>query len=218
MLDWCMPLGQKKQMVTGDGNLLMLLALNFLLLAFFILLNGLATQEQGHAKDILEKVREGYDVPGDEEDGRLPLQPRQEWQRQLQTRIQGLVSNRLGLTTVPLEIEAERMVMRFPVGVIFDGENLRQPEMVRNLAGVAGRDSVMMWELSGPLERGAELAVQAGKLALEVGKVSVRKGNGEVRVVFVPIGDGPEVGGTLQRLGIEAGASRVEGEGVVDGK
>ncbi|NBV54560.1 MAG: hypothetical protein EBR79_02475, partial [Proteobacteria bacterium] len=180
---------QKKQaVVSADGTLLMLLSLNFLLLAFFILLNGMATRDQaGRGKDMLAQVREGYDVAGPfAEDGTLPRQPRQEWQQGLQVRVQGLVSNRLGLTTVPLEVDAERLVMRFPLGEVFDGEKLRRPEMVRNLMAAAGRDSVVRWEVSGPLAQGAELAAQAGQLAIETGAVAVRGGLPEVRAVFIP--------------------------------
>src|SRR4051812_13327894 len=98
----------------GDRVLIMLLSLNFLLLAFFILMNSMATREQHHAQAVLAKMREGYDLKGPVGDGtgsapRVAMNP---WQSSVGPKIQGLVVNRMHLDTVPLEVDGERLVMR----------------------------------------------------------------------------------------------------------
>lgn len=199
----------------GDRVLILLLSLNFLLLAFFILLNSMATFESKHGKAVLAKLREGYDIQGPLEDGsgHAPLAPMSNWQQAMSAKVQGLVVNRLQLDTVPLEVDAERLVMRFPAGVVVNGGRVIQPELVRNLISAAGSESTVRWEVSGDMERGRGLAADAAALMAFTDRVVMVPGDGGVTAVFVPGGaTKPTVGGTLQKLSIDGGANDVRGE------
>lgn len=200
----------------GDRVLILLLSLNFVLLAFFILLNSMATYESRHGKAVLAKMREGYDIQGpvQGDEGRAPKVPMSTWQQGTMARVQGLVVNRMQLDTVPLEVDADRLIMTFPYGVIVSRGKVVQPELIRNIIEAAGSESVVRWEVSGNMVRGAqELAANAGALMAFTDRVIMVPGEGVVRAVFVP-GHATKagVGGTLQRLSIDGGANEVRGE------
>lgn len=196
--------------------MLMLLSLNFLLLSFFILLNSLSTHEAAHAKNVLARVREGYNVQGpmDAQRGVAPVVAITPWQAPLAARVQGLVLNRLNLQTIPLETDADRLVMEIPLAMLFDGPRLRDPQFVRNIMAAGGREALVRWEILGRWQDQTLLAAQATALAVETDRVAVSSGNNMLRVTFVPApATDPDVASTLQSLGIDAGATRVEGVG-----
>ncbi|MBI1308841.1 MAG: hypothetical protein GC129_03135 [Proteobacteria bacterium] len=199
----------------GDGSPILMLSLNFLLLAFFILLNSLATRESEHARDVLAQVREGYDIKGpatDLQHATAPWVPKDRWQDSVGARVQGLVVNRLHLQTVPLEVDAQRLVMTLPSAALFAGGKLVQPELVRNLKAAAGNDAKVSWEIQGSLNDGS-LAANAAALAAEVGLVGMRDGADGVRITFVPGAEtAPGAGTSLQNLGLQGGATEIRGE------
>lgn len=210
-------IAKEKGTSIGDRVLILLLSLNFVLLAFFILLNSMATYESRHGKAVLAKMREGYDIQGpiQGDGGRAPTVPMSMWQQGAVSRLQGLVINRLKLDTVPLEVDADRLVMTFPPGILVGNGKVTQPEMVRNIMTAAGSESRVVWEVRGDIDKGAgALAANAGALMALTERVVMTQGQlGEVRAVFLPgTATKAEVGGTLQRLSIGAGANDVRGE------
>lgn len=200
----------------GDRVLILLLSLNFVLLAFFILMNGMATSENHHATAVLAKMREGYDIQGPQlgSTGTAPKVAMSNWQQVTARKIQGLVVNRLHLDTVPLQVDADRLVMVFPEGALVDGGRVVQPEVIRNILAAAGTDASVRWEISGELVNATTMAANAGALMAATGQVAMVPGTGGVRVVFIPgATTKPSTGATLQHLTIDAGANDVRGEG-----
>lgn len=203
----------------ADGTSLLLLSLNFLLLAFFILMNSLATEESKHAKAILARVREGYDIAGpvtDPNQGMAPVVAKAPWQEPLRAKLQGVILNRLNMRTVPLETDADSLVMELPLSTVFDGARLREPQLIRNILAAAGVEAAPRWEILGNWQDQNLLAARAAALAAQTGRAAVADGKGVLRVTFSPaLTTSPDTGATLQNLGIDAGASRVEGIGHV---
>lgn len=210
-------LANKSAKAEADGTLLMLLSLNFLLLAFFILMNSIATRESAHAKNVLARVREGYNIQGplgDNAGGVAPVVAKAPWQGPLVSRLQGVILNRLNLQTIPLETDADKLVMVLPLASLFDGPRLREPQTVRNIVTAAGTTASLRWEILGRWPNQELLAAQAATLAAETGRVAVGAGNDSVRITFTPaLTTDPDVGATLQNLGLDGGASSVEGVG-----
>lgn len=205
----------KERYSSEETTLLMLLALNFLLLAFFILLNSMATRQSSHSQAVLAKVREGYDIAGPKTDGgTLPWAPTDPWRDEVGRRVEGVLSNRLRLETIPLEVDGDKLVIKLPMGALFDDTGKVDGAVVRNFLSAAGAGSKLSWRVEGSLAGDPSLPARAAALALETGAVEMANGDNGVRIVFIP-GEKtkPDVGGTLQRLGIDAGSESLQAEG-----
>lgn len=199
---------------SADGTLLLLLGLNLLLLAFFILLNSMATHGARHASDVMARVKEGYNVQGSYTggDADAPRQPLAYWKQQVTGRMQGVVLNRLGLSTVPLEADANRVEVLIPLETLFSEGEVANPPVVKALNAAAGPESRVVWVMEGASAT-EETAHQAAALAA-LGVVAQVQVSGEappqprVRVVVVPGVTTPsDRGGQVQRVGTQLGGA-----------
>lgn len=210
-----MQLAPRRSSAQADGLPLMLVAVNLLLLSFFVLLNALASaptsKAERHANDVLARVREGYDDAPKKPSasGGLPQEAVRLWAAQVSQQVQGVLVNRL---QIPAEIQpqaADRVVVRIPLQALFAGERLANPELVRALQ-LALRQATVRWELRGPA---AQHVKQAAHLGALVGSVRFSAGKeAEVRLVVMPkIGTPPTAAAGVERMVAPVGAS-VRGE------
>lgn len=198
-----------------DGLPMLLVAVNLLLLSFFVLLNALSSQPtsktEQQADDVLARVREGYDQKAPnprEQNGTLPREPVTTWAEAMTSKVQGVLTNRLQLQTEVLQADASRVVIRLPMEALFAGETLIGAELVQSLA-LASQGAKLTWQLAGPspaiVAQGAAMAAVAGAVALVAGPP-------EVRLVLTPApATAPTVGNSLNNLADEKGG-RVQGE------
>lgn len=197
----------KKTREAADGSLMMLLAMNLLLLVFFMMLNATATYGNKHASEVLGAVREGYDKPGQEGRAAAPLS---EWQQGVVGRVQGLMIERLELVVPPLGGNAARVVAVMPLERMFGADGrVIQPSVVRNLLQAAG-DSRVEWTVSGDVAQRERLAAMMASLAAQTGEARARVGAPELRIEITPLGGRGAMGTNVQRI-VEGGGGVARG-------
>ena len=85
---------------------------------FFLMLNAMSTYGEQHAKDILARVREGYDQQGLQAAGHVPWVPKVHWQQSTVHRLQGLVIDRMELrTSAPMPGSADFVEVSLPLDI-----------------------------------------------------------------------------------------------------
>ncbi|MFZ5789701.1 MAG: hypothetical protein ACOY3L_03280 [Pseudomonadota bacterium] len=105
----------------GDGNLVGLLALQFLLLAFFILLTSVTHVELDRARPVMESLAEQFagvldEGPRADLDGAAAIGD----VRLLRDRIQALLANALPLARVRQARESDRLLIELPLDGFFE--------------------------------------------------------------------------------------------------
>jgi hypothetical protein len=198
-----------------DGLPMLLVAVNLLLLSFFVLLNALSSEPtsktEQQAGDVLARVREGYNQKAAdprEQNGTLPREPVMSWAEAMTSKVQGVMINRVQLQTEVLQADASRVVIRMPLDALFAGENFIGAELVQALA-LASQGAQLTWQLAGP---SPAIVAQGAAVAAVAGGVALVPGPPEVRLVLIPApATTPTVGNSLNNLADEKGA-RVQGE------
>lgn len=193
----------------GDNVLVMLLAVNLLLLAFFMMLNSISTYGAQHANDVLAQVKEGYDLKGPlAKGGHAMSAPKANWQQGVAQRMQGLMINRLLLNTAPMEGNATYVDVLLPLDAVFapDGK-VRQPQVLRNIIAAAGVESHLVWQIEGNWQQQNLMAVMLASLAQETGQAQMRGGpKPQLRVRVVPgFATKADTGLAIQQAGEAAG-------------
>ncbi len=188
----------------ADGLPMLLVAVNLLLLSFFVLLNAMSAQptskEEKHADDVLARVREGYDqqAPKHTNQGNaLPQAPVTSWAEAMTSKVQGVMTNRVQLQTEVLEADASRVVVRLPMEALFAGPELIGAELVKSLM-LATQGARLEWQLAGntvaAVSQGAALGAITGGIALMAGPP-------EMRIILTPAPtSAPSLGGSLSPL------------------
>ena len=191
-----------------DGLPLLLVALNLMMLSFFILLNSMSSpptdDSERHAITVLGRVKEGYDMrqPEVDDKGTIPQVPTASWADDTAKKLHGVVVNRLQLTSVPLTADANRVVLTLPANTLFAGDAFIGAETVRALM-LAAQGSRLQWRISG---EATSLPAQGAGLAGITGQIAMQRGQPEVRLVVTPGSSAPPavgagVGGIVQPLG-----------------
>lgn len=201
-------------MSTGDSTLMLLLALNLLLLVFFMMLNSMATYGAKHAEDVLAKVREGYSVIAPKDmagTSDVPEVQMVAWRTSLLGRMQGIVMTRIDLRVLPQEGSADKVEIEVPLGAVFDADGqVTGPEFVRNMEAAAGEESHVLWQLRGDWAVAEPMAKRAAALAAVARHVEITAGkeNG-LRVIIAP------GAGTKSQMGLQVqGVGETVGGGV----
>ena len=191
-----------------DGLPLLLVALNLMMLSFFILLNSMSSprtdESERHAITVLGRVKEGYDIRQSEVDdnGSIPKVPTASWADETAQKLHGVVVNRLQLSSVPLTADANRVILTLPANTLFAGDVFIGAETVRALM-LAAQGSRLQWRLNGEAN---SLPAHGAALAGITGQVAMQRGQPEVRLVVVPGNSAPPtvgagVSGIVQPLG-----------------
>lgn len=133
------------------------------------------------------------------------------WKNGTTARVQGVVLNRLHLSTLPLDADANRIEVLIPMELLFTGNALADPDLIRQMASAAGSESEVHWILEGPMPQTADaqavLAARLAVLAKAAGHVQIQDApKTTARVMIVP-GQvtNPDMGQNLQTLGQDAG-------------
>lgn len=202
----------------GDGVLLMLLAVNLLLVAFFMMLNSISTYGAQHASDVLAKVREGYDLQGPLGEGKALTAPKAQWQQGVVQRVQGLMISRLLLNTPPLHGNAAYVDILLPLDAVFDAEGkVKRPAVLRNIIAAAGVESRLVWQLEGPWQDRKAFSAMLANLAQETGQAQMRGAReARLRVRVLPgVATKADTGLAIQQAGEAAGGTvqGLEGDG-----
>lgn len=205
----------------GDSVLVLLLALNLLLVAFFMMLNSISTYGAQHANDVLAKVREGYDLQGPlGKGGKAMSEPKANWQQGVVQRVQGLMVNRLLLRSAPMEGNAAYVDITVPLDAVFDGSGkIKQPAVLRNIIAAAGPESQLEWQIEGNWQQVGAYAAMLASLAQETGQAQMKAGPQPLlRVRVVPgLATKADTGLAIQQSGEDAGGT-VQGVGDTDGR
>jgi len=194
---------------------MLLVAVNLLLLSFFVLLNALSSEPtsktERHAGDVLARVREGYDAKAEppQTGGVLPESGVTSWAEALSRNVQGVMTNRLQLQAETLSQDADRVVMRLPLKDLFQGDQLRDPELIKSLQ-LATQGARLQWQLAGTapqvVAQGAQLAALTEAVAMVSASVP------ELRLIMTPAPTtAPTAAGGLQGLATQHGG-QVKGE------
>lgn len=198
-----------------DGLPLLLVAVNLLLLSFFVLLNALSSQptskQERHADEVLARVREGYDskAPRPQQGGALPELPRTAWAEALTRNVQGVMTNRLQFEAEVLSADADRVVLRLPIQTVFAEGQLRDPDLIKALQ-MAAQGAHLQWQVAGRapvvVSQGAQLA------ALTTAVAMIPAARPELRVIITPAPQtAPAAAGGLQGMATQHGGT-VEGQ------
>jgi hypothetical protein len=141
-----MELAAPRALKPNRSSVLLLLSLNFMLLAFFIMLNSMASQPGKEAEDaVLRRMAAGQPGaatlvgPGGESQ---PVQG-QTWQDRVTQDVQGVLLNSIPLRTIPLEAQANRLVLELPLRV------LATPSVLRAIQRVIGQEWRVVWHVQG---------------------------------------------------------------------
>lgn len=106
----------------SSGTVMLMLALNLIILAFFILLNGMAMDTEAKAKAAYDSLKEGFSSNekgaglGDADTDEL-LKP---WQLGLNPLLQGVIHNALQISTPDIKVDADQILLTVPLKVLFD--------------------------------------------------------------------------------------------------
>jgi hypothetical protein len=187
-----------------DTSVMMLLvAVNILLLSFFVMLTSMSVPGQSHAKHVLQDVQNGYPIKTPTQHdttGQAPQVPMGMWAEEQAKTIVGIVVNRLNLQTPPLVSSANQVVLILPGNALFQGTTLVQKETIEALK-IASQAAAVSWVIRGPA--GAQLAGQAAALAQHTGQLVMQPGaTTEVLMIVRPLATtAPTVGTAVQTLG-----------------
>ena len=141
-----MELAAPRALKPNRSAVLLLLSLNFMLLAFFIMLNSMASQPGKEAEDrVLRRMAAGQ--PGEAKLVGLgresqPVQG-ETWQDRATGSVQGVLLNSIPLRTIPLDAQANRLVLELPLRV------LATPSVLRAIQRVAGQEWDVVWQIQG---------------------------------------------------------------------
>ncbi|HEX2859348.1 MAG TPA: hypothetical protein VHP58_04025 [Alphaproteobacteria bacterium] len=137
----------------GNSAAAMLLSLNFILLSFFIVLVAIATAHKGKKELALAGVAAEFarasNASPQPKGPFLPHAGDSGWQNQVSAQVMGMVANRLAIHTPEIEADAARLVVKLPLGAIFNGAVLTDaaqktlPDLVQ--LGVSADASVEIW-------------------------------------------------------------------------
>lgn len=196
----------------SSGTVVMMLSLNLILLALFILLNAFAKPSTTKAEAALEGVEEGFDYResglgvGSDQTQMLAVP----WQMNLQEGLNGLVHNQLLLEGDAVEADASMVRVVLPVAVLFgEGQSLLPARVgfVENVAALlapagAAPEGTLQVAVVAPVEEVdaavARARALASVLAPVVGAVltvAVREGQeSQVVMEFVYTGAGNSAG------------------------
>lgn len=105
----------------ASGTVMLMLALNLIVLAFFILLNAMATDTEAKAKAAYDSLKQGFSSQqkgvglGDADtDDRVPP-----WQIGLNANLQGVLHNALQISTPDMKADADQIALMVPGSAVF---------------------------------------------------------------------------------------------------
>lgn len=164
----------------GDGSLVGLLALQFLLLAFFILLTSVTRVEPDRARPVMASLAEQFagvldEGPRTDVDGAAAIGE----VRLLRDRIRALLANALPLARVRQAQESDRLLIELPLGGFFErGETSLSPlaraRLGRLLDGVREGMAGAPYRIGLTVPAGDGAALRAAALAAGMVDAGVR--------------------------------------------
>ena len=202
---------------TADSSLLVLLSLNLLLLALFILLNSMALpKNEEHAADVLAEVRlGGAATAAPQSSAMVPGIGQRDWTQSTEKLLRGVIANRFELLTAPQETKATWLEVRIPLAEVLrenaqTGRVMVNQKLVSNLLA-AGQQAELRWVLQLPADLPAAPAMLAAlseltdRAELQLDPLAA---DGFLKLRVSP-GRGmlPEVGVKLQQLGAAVGGT-----------
>jgi hypothetical protein len=141
-----MELAAPRALKPNRSSVLLLLSLNFMLLAFFIMLNSVASQPGKPAEDaVLRRTAAGQpgtaklEGPGGESQ---PVQG-EAWQDRATRDVQGVLLNTIPLRTIPLQANANQLVLELPLRV------LATPSVLQAIQRVTAQEWAVVWQVQG---------------------------------------------------------------------
>lgn len=200
------------------GSVVLMLALNLILLALFILLNAFAKPSHNKSLEAIRGVGEGFDYResglglGSDQTASLGIP----WQMNLQEGLNGLVHNQLLLDTDAVEADANVVRVTLPATALFaeDGTDMLLDRLgfVENVAALLappGRtaEGVMEVVVAAPLDQqmvaAARMQALMNVLAPPLGEAlttAVRVGEAQVVMEFTYKGAGNSAGRMMDEL------------------
>lgn len=141
-----MELAAPRALKPNRSSVLLLLSLNFMLLAFFIMLNSMASQPGKPAEDVvLRRMAAGQ--PGTAKlagtGGESPPVQGEVWQDRATQNVQGVLMNTIPVRTIPLEANANQLVLELPLRV------LATPSVLRAIQRVTAQEWAVVWQVQG---------------------------------------------------------------------
>jgi hypothetical protein len=199
----------------------MLLALNFILLSFFIMLVSMASGHKGRKDLALAAMAAQFDQPHDEvtsqpEGTFLPHAGASAWQPQLSVQLLGMVPNLLPVPTPEVEADANDLIVKLPLKALFEEGKLTDaaqkalPNLLQ-LGSVAHAHAEVWLGLDNTSSELATQRLQALAAVVAEAPLGLYLG-GELKIVYRPDGTTAD-NANLGRLPGAAGAAGGEVHG-----
>lgn len=141
-----MELAAPRTLKPNRSSVLLLLSLNFMLLAFFIMLNSMASQPGKEAEDaVLRRTAAGQPTTAKLEGtgGDSPPVQGEAWQDRATRNVQGVLLNTIPVRTIPLQANADQLVLELPLRV------LATPSVLRAIQRVTAQEWAVVWHVQG---------------------------------------------------------------------